>query len=214
MLYKAKDNGRNQVISPSSKTQYKPSKVSTYGAYQHLHDYQKLENLSLSFVPSSMPINKRWRNNGLSANFLADYMSTFFPDKDDVESNRKRIELTHAVSFISNELLENVMKYTAFDCDLTSGINLYLDRKTFVFEAFNYIDSAAQQNYISFINQIQNGNPEALFIQQLENNAINGESSGLGVLTMINDYQSSVAWKFILTNKNYIRATTQVTLKF
>ena len=214
LLYKAKDNGRNQVVSPSSQMQYHPPKVSTYGSYQHLHDYQKLENLSLSFVPSSIPINKRWRNNGLSANFLSDYMSTFFPESDDLKNNHTKKELTYTVSFISNELLENVMKYTSSDCELSSGINLYLDKKTLVFEVFNYITQEAQEKYINFINKILNGDAEELFIQQLESNANNGESSGLGVLTMINDYQASLAWKVILTNKSYVRATTQVTIKF
>lgn len=215
LLYKAKDNGRNQVISPSNNIKFKPPNVSTYGQYTHLHDYQKLEHLSLSFIPSAVPIKQRWRNNGLSADFLADYMSTFTPNHNNESADgvRYQAEINSAVSFISNELLENVMKYTSSLCDLPCGINLYLDANTFIFEAFNYVALDAQENYINFINTVQNGDPDQLFMQQLESNAINGESTGLGMLTMINDYQASLAWKFILTNKNYIRATTQVTLK-
>ena len=38
------------------------------------------EYLKISFSPTSMPIQQRWRNNGLSADFLADYLSTLaFP---------------------------------------------------------------------------------------------------------------------------------------
>lgn len=214
LLYKAKDNGRNQYISPSSTTTYQPAKVATYGAFKQLHDYQKLENLSLSFVPSSVPINQRWRNNGLSADFLADYMSSFFPyDKGNKEAQLQHANIINAVSYISNELLENVMKYTASECELSSGINLYLDKKVFVFEAFNYISEESKNKYIDFINILQNGDPDELFMQQLENNAINGESSGLGILTMINDYNASVAWKFIITNKSFFKATTQVTIQ-
>jgi hypothetical protein len=35
------------------------------------------EYLILSFSPSSIPLKQRWRNNCLSADFLADYLSTF-----------------------------------------------------------------------------------------------------------------------------------------
>ncbi len=214
LLYKAKENGRNQIISPSSPIDYKSSAVSSYGHFKHLHDYQKLENLSLSFIPSSIPIKQRWRNNGLSADFLADYMSTFFPQsKKDLKVKRLHSEINAAVSFIANELLENAMKYTSSDCHLPSGINLFLDEKAFVFEAFNYIDQADQEKYTQFINVIQNSDTDKLFMQQLEINALNNQSSGLGILTMINDYGATIAWKFILTNKNYIRTTTQVTLK-
>ncbi len=214
LLYKAKDSGRNKLVSPSSRVTFKPTKVSNYGQFRQLHDYQKLESLSLSFIPSAVPINQRWRNNGLSADFLADYMSTFFPKSNSDQSAKKlKSEISHAVSFISNELLENAMKYTSSDCDLPSGINLYLDKQIFVFEAYNYISSKAQKNYIQFINTVKNSDPEELFMQQLEHNASNDESAGLGLLTMINDYKAQLAWKFILTNKDYIRVITQVTIQ-
>ena len=35
--------------------------------------------LVISFSPSSIPLKQRWRNNGLSADFVADYLTTFFP---------------------------------------------------------------------------------------------------------------------------------------
>lgn len=37
------------------------------------------DELSLRFSPSSIPIKDRWRNNGLSADFMADYLTAFFP---------------------------------------------------------------------------------------------------------------------------------------
>ena len=40
------------------------------------------EYLKIGFSPTSIPLQQRWRNNGLSADFLADYLSTFFPGKD------------------------------------------------------------------------------------------------------------------------------------
>ncbi|MEO0686971.1 MAG: ATP-binding protein, partial [Cyanobacteria bacterium J06649_11] len=47
---------------------------------------QKKENLTLGFSPSSVPINERWRNNGLSANYVAEYLATVL-NTDENESN-------------------------------------------------------------------------------------------------------------------------------
>ena len=37
------------------------------------------DSLELTFTPSSRPIKQRWRNNLLSAHFVADYLSSFLP---------------------------------------------------------------------------------------------------------------------------------------
>ena len=37
------------------------------------------EYLTLVFSPVSVPLRSRWRNNGLSADFLGDYVTTFLP---------------------------------------------------------------------------------------------------------------------------------------
>ena len=36
------------------------------------------EYLIIAFSPSSISLQERWRNNGLSADFMADYFITFF----------------------------------------------------------------------------------------------------------------------------------------
>ena len=47
------------------------------------------EYLKIGFSPTSIPIQQRWRNNGLSADFLADYLSTFFPGDDRAAAERQ-----------------------------------------------------------------------------------------------------------------------------
>ena len=69
------------------------------------------EYLKIGFSPTSIPIQQRWRNNGLSADFLADYLSTFFPG-DDRAVAECQAEFKSAVSYIANELLENAMKFS------------------------------------------------------------------------------------------------------
>ena len=70
------------------------------------------EYLIIGFSPSSIPLKQRWRNNGLSADFLADYLTTFFPgNEDDPSTIERQAEIKSAVSYIANELLENAMKF-------------------------------------------------------------------------------------------------------
>ena len=55
--------------------------------------------LVISFSPSSIPLKQRWRNNGLSADFVADYLTTFFPINENEPSTIERQkELKGAVS--------------------------------------------------------------------------------------------------------------------
>ena len=63
------------------------------------------EFLNIGFSPSSLSIQQRWRNNGLSADFVADYMTTFFPRQSESQSEQYRqAELKHAE--------EQLMRYT------------------------------------------------------------------------------------------------------
>ncbi|MFN5923675.1 MAG: ATP-binding protein, partial [Pseudanabaena sp.] len=63
------------------------------------------EYLVLGFSPSSLPIQSRWKTNGLSADFLGDYVRNFFPGNTNANLT-KQAEIRSAVSFIANELLE------------------------------------------------------------------------------------------------------------
>ena len=47
------------------------------------------EYLILSFSPGSIPLQQRWHNNCLSADFLADYFGTFFLDESESIKNAK-----------------------------------------------------------------------------------------------------------------------------
>ena len=84
--------------------------IRTFGHFIARKDGQG-EHLKIVFSPTSLPIQQRWRNNGLSADFLADYLTTFFPG-DDRAVAECHAELKSAVSYVANELLENAMKFS------------------------------------------------------------------------------------------------------
>ena len=175
------------------------------------------EYLIIGFSPSSVPLKQRWRNNGLSADFLADYLATFFPT---VESDRttidRKAEIRSAVSYIANELLENAMKFNDETSDYPISIRLQLQRDKLVFSIANSIPPRAVSKFQAYIQELTTSDPGELYIRQLEKNAADETltTSGLGLLTMVNDYMAKIGWKFETVQKNpeVITVTTMVQL--
>ncbi len=157
------------------------------------------EYLILSFSPGSIPLRQRWRNNCLSADFLADYFSTFFLGSDDQQpDSEKQAEVKSAVSYIANELLENAMKYGVEMSPFPISIQIHLNPELIIFQLTNSIHSEQVQKFQAHIEELMNCDPHELYILQLEKNAMeeNDGESGLGFLTMLSDYGTKLGWKF------------------
>lgn len=175
------------------------------------------EYLKLGFQPSSVPIQVRWRNNGLSADFLAGYVSTFFPGEDPV-SNARQANIKDAISFIANELLENSMKFSFTTSQHTVTIEMFLDEDAIRLYTANGIAPDRVEPFQAQINRLLTQDTNDLYLEQLERNASNENEndtgSGLGFLTMLNDYGATLAWKFVRRSANVddIGVTTMVRL--
>ncbi|MEH2183920.1 DUF6272 family protein [Nostoc sp.] len=155
------------------------------------------EYLEIVFSPASVPLKQRWRTNGLSADFMADYFAVFFT-KSDTEA-----EIKSAVSFIANELLENAMKFKDETSDYFISVSLKLYEDRLVFLTINSVNPQAVGKFQTFIQELVTCDPGELYIRQLEKNAEDEThtASGLGFLTMINDYLTKIGWKFETVQK-------------
>ena len=177
------------------------------------HDY-----LDIGFSASSRPIKQRWRNNRLSAHFVADYLSTFIPvDDEDPGSDRRKDECKSAVSYIANELLENAMKFHSqfAKYPVKFGIHFLEEEETkVILLARNTITPESMVKFQNFIQELMTVDPNDFYIYQLERSAEEGdqETSGLGLLTMVNDYSARLGWKFetLQTDPEIIAVTTMV----
>lgn len=173
------------------------------------------EYLKLGFQPSSVPLQLRWRNNGLSADFMAGYVSTFFPGEDPV-SNARQANIKDAISFIANELLENSMKFSFTTSQHTVTIEMFLDADAIRLYTVNGISPDKVEPFQKQINRMLTEDTNDLYIEQLERNANNenDSGSGLGFLTMLNDYAATLAWQFVHRGENTddIGVTTMVRL--
>lgn len=186
------------------------------------------DSLELQFTPNSHPIRKRWRTHRLSAHFVADYFTNFLPlDEDDPNSERRVKESKGAVSYVANELLENAMKFNdeASHYKVKFGIHFFGDLEIYaVIFATNSIRPDRLEPFQAFIQELLSGDPNDLYIQQVEKSAETGsETSGLGLLTMINDYAAKLGWRFetsqgdlqgdLSANRPTITVTTMAQIK-
>lgn len=157
------------------------------------------EYLTLAFSPLSVPLRSRWRNNGLSADFLGDYVITFLPRKADLSSTESwQNVMKHSVTYIANELLENAMKYHERNADIPIRIHLELTSDHITVRASNGIAAAQAESYERFVEHVLEGDPADLLMRQQEESAKGNEStkSCLGLLTMITDYGAQLGWRF------------------
>lgn len=168
-----------------------------YGDYLEAKESNQ-EYLKIGFSPSSLPLQHRWRNNGLSADFLADYLSTFLPREDNDEATEQKNEIKDAVSFVANELLENAMKFSHAPELHPVSITMQLEKDNVRFYVKNSVENGGADKFQALIQRLLTEDPDELYMEQLMANAEgkNDGGSGLGFLTMINNYNARLAWKF------------------
>lgn len=157
----------------------------------------RCEYLKIGFSPTSIPIQQRWRNNGLSADFLADYLSAFFPG-DNQAAAEPYAEFKSAVSYVANELLENAMKFSYAPSQHAISIAMYLESDAVSLYVTNSVDPHAVTLFQQAIARLLTEDIDTLYMEQLMHNAAsdNEDGSGLGYLTMLHDYGVALAWKF------------------
>jgi len=174
------------------------------------------EYLFLEFSSNySLPLQQRWRNNGLSADFMADYLTIFFSKEEN-----KQEKIKSAVSFIANELLENMMKFhdKTSPYPVSIQLRLYANRHIF-FGATNSISSQMVAPFQTHLQALIRHEPKELWTQNLINDndveQNHHNNSGLGLLTILMDYETKLHWKFETsqTHPDVILVTTQVQLK-
>ncbi len=152
--------------------------------------------LVINFSATSIPLKQRWRNNGLSADFIADYLTTFFPVEDE-KTVLRRAEIKEVVNFVANELLENAMKFNFPASTYPVRFFMTLQQQQVLLYVTNYIDSATVESWQYKLNSLLTGDTHKLFMQQLiKNDKAENIDSGLGYLTIINDWNARLAWKF------------------
>lgn len=176
------------------------------------------EYLVIGFSPGSISLKQRWRNNGLSANFLAEYLTAFFPDSEEgAIAVDKKIEVKSAISYVANELLENAMKFNDEASHQPISIKLEMHSDRLLFFVRNSLKPQAIAKFQAYIQELTTEDCNELYIRRLESNLQDETGgSGLGLLTIMNDYMAKVGWKFetVGVHPEIVTVTTMVQLDF
>lgn len=154
--------------------------------------------LQIGFSPGSLPLKQRWQTNGLSADFISEYLEVFFVGQPFLQGKITISSATHeAVKYIANELLENAMKFSAPNAPSPTRISFFLLDNQVVFQVINITTQEFADNLEVLINILLNHDPHELYMAKMEANAEEAaENSGLGFLSMICDYSAKLSWKF------------------
>jgi hypothetical protein len=133
----------------------------------------------------------KWSHCSNSADFLSQYYAGVFATNRAPAQIR---ELSHSIAYMANELIENAVKFrSAGDVELTAGIL----SEDFVLRITNWITADTSKRFQSLLGEITKGDPGELLIQRIEANATTGSGgSGLGILTLMNDYGVRMSWRF------------------
>jgi hypothetical protein len=177
-------------------------------------EWHSCEQLKIDFSLMAIPMQQRWRNNGLSADFLATYLCAFFPGEDHASTQRRGM-IKGAVSYIANELLENAMKFSYASSRQAVSIEMDVEADAIRLYATNTVNPAVLACFQHFIQRLLTEDTDALYMEQLTRNAAAGSGSGLGLLTMLNDYGARLAWKFtpLPQDPHTVIVTTMVCLQ-
>jgi len=159
------------------------------------------DSLEIAFTPSSRPIKQRWKNNRLSAHFIADYFTNFLPSDEESPNREQRIKSSKsAVSYVANELLENALKFNDENSQYKVRFGIHFVEEagevTAAIFATNSIKPGAEEKLKVFIEELLTSDPNDLYVRQVEKSIEEDTAaSGLGLLTMINDYGAEIGWK-------------------
>jgi hypothetical protein len=136
------------------------------------------------------PLDVQWHHCTITAEFLGDlYALRCAATGLDAHDAR------HSIGYLANELMENAVKFrTPGDILVQSS----LQGARFEIRVINLIDEATSARFQPLLGELTSRDPGELLIERIEANAEDASSggSGLGLLTLMNDYGARLGWTF------------------
>ncbi|WFU11248.1 ATP-binding protein (plasmid) [Rhizobium sp. CB3090] len=142
------------------------------------------------------PLALSWSHCSMTSDFIAEITALRYRSLRQVYH-----QVRHDIGYVANELIENAVKFRVSG---EIGISASIVGERFRMRVSNFIDNENAARFQHLLAQITNDDPSDLLIQQIEKNAALtfGTESGLGLLTLMSDYEAELAWTFDANRPN------------
>lgn len=151
------------------------------------------------------PLELGWRHSGLTSDFLAEAMALRFSGSKALHTN-----IRHNIGYLSNELIENAVK---FKQPGKITIEACVVDDVFLMRVHNKINTETSGRFQKILINMLSVDPGELLIRQIEANAASDTGgSGLGLLTLLADYDARMSWEFETSGVDRVRLTTTASL--
>lgn len=136
------------------------------------------------------PLELSWHHCSTTSDFLGDFFANL-ARQSDADYNEAR----HSIGYLVNELLENAVKFRA-PGDIV--VEARLAANNFEVRVSNLVAEETARRFQGLLDEIESRDPGDLLIERIEQNAADplSSGSGLGLLTLMNDYGVRLGWKF------------------
>lgn len=145
---------------------------------------------AMAIILSEGPLGLTWQHASATCEFLGDIFAMRHA-KAGMDYNEAR----HTIIYLVNELLENAIKFRApGDIEVRGSI----EDGNFELTVTNRTSPETAEKFKQLLAELTTRDPGELLIERIEANAADETSSasGLGILTLMNDYGARLGWQF------------------
>ncbi|MBT6119945.1 hypothetical protein HOH45_00590 [bacterium] len=130
----------------------------------------------LKFLP--LHLISKWSRCGLTAEYLSKYIAL---------NSEKGSEVENVAATVINELIENAVKFS-FDKSESILVSMYQTGTAVLVRIENVADYDSVKKFVKFLEEIDLTDIEETIVKRIEKSATSdGDVSGLGILSIIND---------------------------
>jgi hypothetical protein len=158
--------------------------------YGETHKSNGPDAFGMSIVLNEGPLAPGWQHASATCEFLGEIFATRH-----ARSGQDYSEARHSIIYLVNELLENALKFRSpGDIELRCS----LENGNFELLVRNFASREVASGFQSLLSEVTSRDPGELLIERIEANAADESSSasGLGILTLMNDYGARLGWTF------------------
>lgn len=168
-------------------------------------EFEQAEETTCLRFPEG-PLGLTWKHSGITSDFIASIIATRYRDAR-LHYNQVR----HDVGYLANELLENTIKFRA-PGDVAIAISV--TNSSFKLTITSKIDVANSVKFKNVLEVLGSESPGELLLKRIEANALSagGATSGLGLLTLLSDYEATLEWIFDEDTDLGVKLTTHAAI--